>query len=194
MTNDIKIHGCNLGDGLKESRAFMELLLKHQAMTKLRARLTERRLTDGQFRYIGAALAFIVATIHLFHPERGYPRLLLLFTTDNLSLLYSDPRPILFVLSGLAIITGILLVLWGFPAKPVYATGIALVITYIVGYFAWHLSGHGGVLPGREPIYHGQSPVGAVISHLRNYPIARWSKIAEILLLAVLVVLYRRES
>lgn len=49
-----------------------------------------------------------------------------------------------------------------------------------------------GVLPGREPLYHGLSPIEAVIAHLQDYPIARWSKLAEFLLLAVLVLLYRR--
>lgn len=150
--------------------------------------------TDRQLRYLGAALAFVVAGIHMFHPKRGYPRLVLLVTSDNLSLLAGDPRPLVFVLSGLAIVAAVLLVLWGFPRKPIYVAGIGLMLAYILGYFAWHLSGHGGFLPGREPLYHGQTPLEAVIGHLREYPIARWSKITELLLLVVLVVLYRREK
>ena len=163
-------------------------------MADVRTLVTEYRPTDRQLRYLGAALAFIVAGIHMFHPKRGYPRLILLFTSDNLSLLAGDPRPVLFVISGLAIIGGVLLVLWDFPRKPIYGLGILLMLIYIGGYFAWHLSGHGGFLPGREPLYHGLTPIEAVVAHLRDYPIARWAKIAEFLLLVVLLILYQRES
>lgn len=163
-------------------------------MAELASSLKEYRPTDTQLRYIGAALAYLVAGIHLFHPKRGFPRLVLLVATDNLNLLISDPRPLLFVVSGLAIIIGALLFVWGFPRKPLYIGGIALMLTYLVGYFGWHLSGHGGFLPGREPIYHGLSPIQAVVEHLRTYLIARLSKVAEVLLLSVLLLLYRRDG
>ncbi len=162
-------------------------------MVESRALRSELSPTDRRLRYVGAVLAFVVAAIHLYHPQRGFPRLVTLAMTDNLWLLAGDPRPLLFVLSGLGIVVGVLLVLWEFPRKPVYVAGMALVTTYIVGYFAWHLTGHGGFLPMREPLYHGLSPTEAVISHLRDYPIARVSKVAEVLFLVVLVVLYRRE-
>lgn len=172
---------------------FKNCLLKSLTMAELQERLSEFQ-PNSQLRLIGAALAFVVAGIHMFHPRRGFPRLIVLAATDNLNLLAGDPRPLLFVLSALAIVVGVLLVLWDFPEKPIYVLGIILMLTYIVGYFAWHLSGHGGFLPGREPLYHGLSPIEAVIAHLREYPIARWSKIAESLLLVVLMVLYRRET
>jgi hypothetical protein len=162
-------------------------------MVELPKRISEFHLTSRQLQLLGAALAFVVASIHLFHPQRGFPRLVLLAATDNLGLLAGDPRPLLFVLSGFAIIIGVLLVLWDFPEKPIYIAGIVLTLTYIVGYFAWHLSGHGGFLPGREPLYHGLTPIEAVVSHLQDYPIARWSKLTEFLLLVVLVLLYRRK-
>ena len=172
---------------------FKNGLEEYRKMAELRERFSEYQPTDRQLRLVGAALAYIVAGIHLFHPRRGFPRLVTLAATDNLDLLVGDPRPLLFVLSGFAIIIGVLLVLWDFPEKPIYVLGSLLLLTYIVGYFAWHLSGHGGFLPGREPIYHGLSPIEAVIAHLQDYPIARWSKLAEFLLLVVLVLLYRRE-
>lgn len=152
------------------------------------------RPSTTQLRYLGAALAYLVATIHLAHPERGFPRLVLLVTSDNVGLLLTDPRPILFVLSGTAILLGPLLFAWGVSRNLLYLSGIVLMVTYIGGYFVWHLSGHGGFLPGREPIYHGLTPLEAVIGHLRDYPIARASKIAETVLLFVLVVLHRREN
>lgn len=144
--------------------------------------------------YLGAALAYIVAGVHLFHPKRGFPRLVALVTTGNASLLVNDPRPVAFVLSALAILLGIKLVIADVARKHVYALGMVLVATYFVGYFAWHLSGHGGFLPGREPLYHGLHPVEAVISHLVNYPLAALSKLAEAALFIVLAVLYREES
>lgn len=151
-------------------------------------------LSTSHLRYVGAALAYLVAGIHLFHPERGFPRLVLLASTDNLGLLLGDPRPLLFVVSGLAIIAATMLFAWGAPRKPLYAGGIALMVVYVGGYVAWHLSGHGGFLPGREPIYHDVTPVEAVVDHLLTYPIARLAVITETLLAVVLVELYRRED
>jgi len=156
--------------------------------------LAEYRPSDQQLRYLGAALAYVVAAIHLFHPRRGFPRLVQFASSGNIDLIALDPRPLLFVLSGVAILVAVKLVLVGYPRRPVYAAGMALMATYVVGYFAWHLSGHGGFLPGRRPLYHGIGPVEAVVSHLRSYPLARVSKVAEIALFVVLGVLYRREG
>lgn len=148
--------------------------------------------TTRHYQYLGGVLAFVVAAVHLTHPDRGLPRLLLLVRTDNLVLLSSDPRPLLFVLSGLAIVGVLALVPFGLPPKPIYVLGMALVATYLVGYFGWHLTGHGGFLPGRFPHYHGLSPIEAVLTHLQDNPIARVSKFAEALLLVILAILYRR--
>lgn len=161
-------------------------------MTAFR-KLTRYRPTDEHLRYVAAALAVLVAAIHLFHAERGFPRLVELVTTDNVDLLATDPRPLLFVLAGVAILAGVFLVLWEFPRKPVYLAGMVLMTTFLAGYFVWHLTGHGGFLPGRYPHFHGRSPVGAVVDHLARYPVARISKLAEAILLVLLAVLYRRE-
>lgn len=152
------------------------------------------RWINENIGYLGALLAYLVATIHLAHPERGFPRLVALVTTGNASLLIYDPRPVAFVLSALAILVGIILVIQDIGRKRVYALGMVLMATYFVGYFAWHLTGHGGFLPGREPLYHGLHPVEAVISHLVNYPLAALSKLAEAALFIILTVLYRNES
>ena len=144
--------------------------------------------------YVGAALTLLVAAIHLFHPQHGFPRLVLLLGTGNLSLFVTDPRPVAFVLSGFALLAGIQLVVADIGRKQVYLIGMALVATYFVGYFAWHLSGHGGFLPGREPLYHGMHPVQAVVTHLGTSPVAALSKLAEGVLFLVLATLYRRES
>lgn len=134
-----------------------------------------------------------MAVLHLFHPKYGFVRLALL-ASSNAELLLSDPRPVAFVLSGLAIIIGVKMVLWGVAVRSVYALGIALMATYVIGYFAWHFTGHGGFLPGREPLYHGLQPHEAVIAHLSGSLWAAAALVSEILLLGVLAVLYHRES
>lgn len=143
---------------------------------------------------VGATLAYVVAAIHLIHPKLGMPRLILLASTGNLSLLVNHPRPLVFVLSGLAIVVGVSLAIWGYRRRELLALGIVLMLVYIVGYFAWHFSGHGGFLPGREPLLHGLSPLENVAQHLTGDAYALASKAAEVALLVILVYLYREES
>lgn len=119
-------------------------------MTELRQRATVYQPPNQHLRYLAAGLAYLVASLHIFHPQRGFPRLVTVLTLDGpMQHLLYDPRPLLFVLSGVAIIVGIKLVLFGFPHKPMYVLGMLLMATYFVGYFVWHLTGHGGFLPAR---------------------------------------------
>lgn len=142
-----------------------------------------------------AVLAYLVAVIHLFHPSHGFARLALVLSVDP-GLLGADPRPLAFVLSSVAILVAVPAVLRGVVSKRlVVALGVLLMTAYVVGYFAWHLSGHGGFLPGREPLYHGYTPIEAVVSHLTTDPWAAASVLTEVPLLgALLVLLYRRET
>lgn len=149
----------------------------------------ERRITVQHVRYAAAGLAFVAAAIHLFHPRRGLPRLAEIATVGLDNLAY-DPRPLAFVLSGLAIIVGVNLVFYGVPRKWLYAAGMAMMVVYIGGYFAWHFSGHGGFLPGRVPNYHGEGPIEAAVSHLESYPWARAAIVTEVALFVVLAWLY----
>lgn len=151
------------------------------------------RVIDEHLGYVGAILACLVGGIHLFHLQRGFPRLVVLLSIGDLSLLVNDPRPAVFVLSAIGIWLGITIVMWDTARKPVYVLGMLLIATYFFGYFAWHLTGHGGFLPSRDPHYHGLHPVEAVVSHLAAYPVAALSKISEAALFVVLVILYRRE-
>lgn len=144
--------------------------------------------------YIGFALALLVAAIHLFHPTHGFPKLVLLLGTGNVSLLVSDPRPLAFVLSAFGIFLGVQLAVADIARDRVYVLGMALMATYFLGYFAWHLSGHGGFLPGRKPLYHGLHPAEAVISHLAHSPLAALAKLSEAALFGVLKTLYGQES
>ncbi|MEF8859897.1 MAG: hypothetical protein V5A38_13400 [Halolamina sp.] len=153
-----------------------------------------RRWATSNLGSLGFVLALLVALIHLFHPQRGLFRLVLLVRSGNASLLVTDPRPVAFVLSAIAILLGIQLVVADVARKRVYLLGMALMATYFVGYFTWHLSGHGGFLPGRKPLYHGLHPLEAVVSHLVDSSLAAVAKLAEATLFIVLSALYRRES
>lgn len=149
--------------------------------------------TDRHLLITAGVLAYLVAAVHLFHPSRGFGRLVVMLSVDP-GLLAADPRPLAFVLSGLAILVAVPAVAQGFSERPVVVAGVALTVAYLVGYFAWHLSGHGGILPGREPLYHGLTPVQAVVDHLTTDPWAAVAVVAELVLLAVLVVLLSRRG
>ncbi|HKJ59708.1 MAG TPA: hypothetical protein VKA37_10785 [Halobacteriales archaeon] len=142
---------------------------------------------------VAAALAYLVAVVHLFHPTHGFARLILVLTADP-GLLLADPRPFAFVVSAAAILLAVPAVIRGYPERRAFALGAGLMLVYLVGYFTWHLSGHGGFLPGREALYHGYTPIEAVTIHLTTDHWAAASVLLESALLVVLVgLLYRRE-
>lgn len=139
--------------------------------------------------YIGAALTVIVAGNHILSPDHGLFKLFAILSADP-GLLVFDPRPAAFVLSGVALLVGLSLSRNAPNIRPYYFAGILLAVTYIVGYFAWHFTGHGGFLPGREPLLHGLSPLENVIAHLTGDVFAALSKITEVALVVVLGILY----
>lgn len=162
-------------------------------MSEAQNRFKNYQLSSQYFRYVAGAIALIVAGLHLFHPKHGLERLLILTSVDP-SLLVSHPRPVAFVLSAAAIVAGIYMVMFEIWKKPIYILGMLLMLTYLIGYFAWHYTGHGGFLPGREAYGHGASPLETVIAHIRGDAWARASKFFESILLLFLGVLYYRES
>jgi hypothetical protein len=166
--------------------------VSHSMSDRARSRFAGRS-TDRYLGYAAAVLAYVVAALHLSHPSLGFGRLALLVSV-NPELLLADPRAVAFVLSGIALLAGVPLASVGRRRRVVYALGIALVAVYVLGYFAWHLSGHGGFLPGREPLHHGLQPHEAVVNHLSGSVWAAAALVAEVLLGGVLIVLYRRES
>jgi hypothetical protein len=70
------------------------------------SRRHDRRPTDRQLGYAAAALAYLVAALHLFHPTHGFGRLVLVLSAGP-ELLVADPRPLAFVLSGLALVVAV---------------------------------------------------------------------------------------
>jgi len=142
-------------------------------------------------RYLAAALALAVAGIHLYW---GFPRLITQLEIGAVP----DPRPIVFVLSSVAIILGIAQILDGRTPKPIYLAGIALMIAYMGGYVAWHtVLDHGALwpwMPELEQHTHDEGLVELVIGHLAEDSLALTSKVLELSLAIVLGVLYRAEE
>lgn len=150
-----------------------------------------RPLDDRHTRFVrvcAGALAILVAWLHLLHPEYGYEQLLRYIEYGTVF----DPRPPLFVLSGLAVFAGVVLVFKGVAKRPVYLLGIALVGVYLLGYVAWHtVLDHGAFWPHIDPHHH--EDVGlfeSMVSHLRADTIAMVSKTAEFVLAIFLIVLH----
>jgi hypothetical protein len=142
--------------------------------------------------YLGALLTSIVAGIHLIHPSHGIPRLLIIVSADP-TLLVFDPRPLAFVVSGFGLLVGLAASRSAQNRDPYYVAGILLAIVSIVGYVAWHFTGHGGFLPGRDPLLDGLSPLENVIAHLTGDLWAAIAKGTELAMIAVLGVLYFRD-
>ena len=148
-------------------------------------------LMTRRLRYLGATLAILVAFLHLLDPNHGLLELFALLYESPRVLVF-DPRPVAFVLSATALLIGVSLSRNAPDRQPYYVAGIGLALTYVVGYLAWHLTGHGGFLPGREPLLHGVSPLMNVVRHLTGDPWAAASMASELGLIGVLVALLRR--
>lgn len=142
-----------------------------------------------ELRYVAGLLAIIVAGIHLLHPRLGAPRLILHLEMGTLF----DPRPLVFTASAFLIVFGIVLVYNDVFVRQVYLAGIGLMLSYLVGYVAWHtVLDHGGFWPHLPA--HGHYDAGVLETvwiHLAGDTTAMISKILEFVLLIVLVLLYR---
>lgn len=145
------------------------------------------RATARRLRYLGAALAYLLAVLYLFHPTLGAPALVV-YVEAGTPLV--DPRPAAFVLSAVALLVGVKLVLLGVARRPIYLLGVALLVAHLGGYVLWHATGHGGFLPWREVRAHDAGALALVASHLAGDGWALVAKFAEAALLSVLVVLF----
>lgn len=154
--------------------------------------MANRSIPVKDFRYAAGLLAGIVAGIHLLHPSLGLPRLI---THIQVGTLF-DPRPIVFTLTALSMVVGILLFRAGFYPRVIYAAGIALMCTFLGGYVAWHtVLNHGAFWPHIPATPHNNlGYLESVYLHLIGDPVALVSKFHEIALLGVLLVLFRVDT
>lgn len=152
-----------------------------------------RDLIDSEsLRFVAAFLGLLVAGIHLYW---GLPRFVAYSTIDWF--LQPDPRPLAFVVSAHLILLGITLGAFDLLDRRVlYVGGIVLVGIYFLGYAAWHtVLSHGGFWPWAPPAQsHGGNPISTIGRHLLSDPFALVSKLAEVVLIVVLGVLYLLDS
>ena len=138
-------------------------------------------------KLVGVQLALVSAVIHLWW---GVPRLLVYLPIGSLA----DPRPYLFVISGVAIFIGAAILSLGGPPRILYALGIGTMLAYALGYVAWHLTGHGGFLPGVAGYGHAEDPLQVVVDHLADDPLALAAMVVELGAVACFALLIYHET
>lgn len=144
-----------------------------------------------RLKLVAAVLALVVAGIHLLHPSHGGHALVVYAAAGYLG----DPRPLLFALGGFALVFGVVLGYNGFDGRPLYLGGIVVALSFFLGYGVWHtVLEHGAFWPHIEPHGHVEGhPIVVVGEHLLVERLALLSRLAELGLVACLLVLYRTE-
>lgn len=154
--------------------------------------MTARDLPLKDFRYAAALLAGIIGGIHLLHPTLGLPRLITYLQVGTIF----DPRPVIFTLTAILIVIGIMMGRRRMYPRVVYGAGILLMIGFVGGYVLWHtVLNHGAFWPHIPETPH--TDLGyfeAVWLHLINDPIAMISIFHELALLGLLLVLFTHDT
>ncbi|WP_224448334.1 hypothetical protein [Haloprofundus salilacus] len=139
---------------------------------------TERSAAVTVARLVAGQAAFVAATVHLWW---GFPRLLAYLRAGSVA----DPRPYLFVPSGLLLLGVVGAMLLGRRDRALYALSAAVLGAYVLGYAWWHLGDHGGLVPGG----HAQGPLSTILEHLLAEPRDFVSMFAELVGLGAFAVL-----
>lgn len=134
---------------------------------------------------VAANLAFIVGVIHVTLGVLNWAKWLSVGF-----LLPRDVRWPLFVLSGLAILVGLPLANRMVNRRWIYLAGILLMLTYIVGYYGWHLGGHRPLFVVGPGTHHEGSILRDLVDHTFAGPVETLSLAAESLLAVLLGFLY----
>lgn len=130
-------------------------------------------------RVVGVQAAAVSAVVHLIE---GVPRLAVYLPL----LSFRDPRPYLFVPSGLLLLGVAVAVLAGARDRRLYSFGAGVMATYAAGYVWWHLTGHGGLLPSHATT----DPVGEILAHLAADPPAMVAFGAELVGVVAFLALF----
>lgn len=140
--------------------------------------------TRTALQFVASQLVFVVGLLHLGLGLVNWLRWL-----QAGFLFPRDLRWPVFVVSGIAVLVGIYLAREADDRTPYYAGGIAVMLGYAVGYFAWHLSGHRPLLLlGRGTATESVS-VQWFLDHLFAGPVETVSVFAEVTAALVLLVL-----
>jgi hypothetical protein len=145
---------------------------------------------DAALRFGALQLALVTAAIHLWI---GWGRL---YHYVQAGTPFVDPLQVLFVLSSLGVLVGVGLAAWGLRRDVVYALGVGLMLTYLLGWV--FMGGHrtGGELfaPAWETVGHAHGgPLATLIDHLFANTLLLASKVTEATALAILLVLLYAE-
>ena len=141
----------------------------------------------ASLRFVASQLVFVAALVHLGLGAIEWAR----YASYGF-LLPPDFRWPAFVFSGLAILGGLWLAHRAENRRPYYLLGILGMLTYVVGYFAWHLSGHRPRLVA-GPSTHHHLTVGFVLEHYFAGLFETLSLTVELAAALLLAVLYVAE-
>jgi hypothetical protein len=146
----------------------------------------------ARLRIAAAVLAVVVAGIHLLHPSQGGVALVVYAREGYLG----DPRPLLFTLGAFALVFGVVAGVQGLYGRPLYLGGVAVALAFLLGFLAWHtVLEHGGFWPYLQANEHpDRNALLVAADHLRTDALLLAAKLAEIALVAALLVLYRVDS
>jgi hypothetical protein len=138
---------------------------------------------------VAAHLAVLVAVIHLALGVSNW----LTYLGGGI-VVPPDVRWPLFVLSGLAIVGGLVAAIAGVDRRPLYAAGVGLMAVYVVGYFAWHVGGHRPLLVVGPGTHHHGSTLSYLVAHVFAGPVEFLALASETALAGLLGVLYYRDD
>ena len=133
---------------------------------------------------VAAHLALVAAMVHLTLGLFNWIR----YASVGL-LIPPDARWPLFVVSGLAILGGMVAVARGRAKRPLYLGGIGLMLVYIVGYFGWHVSGHRALLFVGPATEHRGPLLTYLVDHLFAGPVEFLAIVSEAGLVVLLLYL-----
>jgi hypothetical protein len=112
-----------------------------------------------RLRFLASQLVFVAALIHLGLGTVEWARY-----ASYGYLVPPDYRWPAFVLSGVAILIGLWLANRARRVRPYYLLGILAMLTYVLGYFTWHLTGHRPLLLFGPSTPH-RLTIGFVLDH-----------------------------
>jgi hypothetical protein len=139
-------------------------------------------------QFAAAQVAGIAGMLHLGIGIRSWSLYLVGGT-----LLPPDERVLLWTVSGVAILAGIVAGVYR-PRwrRTLYAGGVVVLLGYVAAYFSWHLTGHRSVIFLGDPQLHGVGLGRFLLDHALAGPLETVALLAELLgaaLLATLLVL-----
>lgn len=126
-----------------------------------------------KLRFLAVQLVGAVAVVHLVVGLTGFLEILVngLLATYLTEFVFERPRTLLFTVSGVAILAGMVATARGrLDLRRAYLLGAAVLATYLVGWLAWHtVLDHGLALTGGAPTETTHSHGGVLATLYSHY-------------------------